>query len=87
MSVNSNYIIGDAREIIQIFEDRNFSTPDVIISSPPYFDVLNYNDNELQIGFGQTDYQEYLDDVCQVFQNCYDLSSKKSSFWMIVDTF
>jgi len=87
MSVNSNYIIGDSRNIEQIFENNKLSRPSVIVSSPPYFDVLNYNDNSLQIGFGQSNYREYLNDVCKVFQNCYELSSEKASFWLIVDTF
>ncbi|MDF2432497.1 MAG: hypothetical protein JWP44_2128 [Mucilaginibacter sp.] len=87
MSVNSNYIIGDSRNIKQIFEKNKLAGPSVIVSSPPYFDVLNYNDNSLQIGFGQNNYKEYLNDVCKVFQDCFELSSDKASFWLIVDTF
>lgn len=87
MSVNSNYIIGDSRSLKTIFEENDLSNPDVIISSPPYFDVLNYNNNSAQIGYGQKIYEEYLDDVCTVFQDCYDLCSDNGSFWLIVDTF
>jgi DNA modification methylase len=87
MSVNSNYLIGDSRNIKEIFDEIKLPKPNVIVSSPPYFDVLNYNDNSLQIGFGQSDYKEYLNDVCKVFQSCYELSSEKASFWLIVDTF
>jgi len=87
MSVNSIYINGDSRNIKQIFAESKLSRPDVIVSSPPYFDVLNYNNNSSQIGYGQTNYSEYLNDVCTVFQDCYDLSTKEASFWLIVDTF
>lgn len=87
MSVNSNYIIGDSRNIKQIFEDNKLSKPNVIVSSPPYFDVLNYNNNSSQIGYGQNNYAEYLNDVCKVFQDCYDLSTPNASFWLVVDTF
>ncbi|HTE02389.1 MAG TPA: site-specific DNA-methyltransferase [Mucilaginibacter sp.] len=87
MSVNSNYIVGDSRSIKKIFEENKIAKPNVIISSPPYFDVLNYNNNSSQIGYGQNDYDDYLQDVCKVFQDCYDLSENNSSFWLIVDTF
>lgn len=87
MSENSKYIIGDSRNIKQIFEENKIQKPNVIISSPPYFDVLNYNNNQQQIGYGQKNYNEYLDDVCKIFQDCFNLASKKASFWLIVDTF
>jgi DNA modification methylase len=87
MSVNSNYIVGDSRSIKNIFSNNKLSKPNVVISSPPYFDVLNYNNNQQQIGYGQSDYKEYLNDVCRVFQDCYELSENNSTFWLIVDTF
>lgn len=87
MSSNSNYIIGDSRKLKEIFDNYNIPKPNVIISSPPYFDILNYNNNENQIGFGQDNYEDYLNDVCDIFQNCYDLSETNSSFWLVIDTF
>jgi DNA modification methylase len=83
----NNYIVGNARNILDIFNSNNLPSPDLIISSPPYYDVLNYENNKEQIGYGQNSYEEYLNDVVNVFQNCYNLSKENASFWLIVDTF
>lgn len=80
-----HYIIGDSRKIDRIFKAENIGQPDLIITSPPYFNVKNYGDSDGQIGFGQT-YEEYLRDLRDVFQKCYELSSPHASFWMITDT-
>jgi DNA modification methylase len=80
-----NYIIGDARDIEKIFKERKIGTPDLIITSPPYFDVKNYEGSENQIGFGQN-YKDYLKDIIDIFQKCYECSSQYATFWMITDT-
>lgn len=85
--IESKYIVGNSKEIKHIFKKFGISKPNLIISSPPYFDVLNYEDNKKQIGFGQGSYEEYLSDVVSVFQNCYCLSHKDATFWLIIDTF
>ena len=38
----NNYIIGDSRNIEKIFEKHKIEKPQLIITSPPYFDVKNY---------------------------------------------
>jgi DNA modification methylase len=81
-----NYIAGNAKKIKQLFKKRKFSKPQLIITSPPYFDVLNYENNGNQIGHGQT-YDGYLLDIINVFQDCYELSTSNATFWLIVDTF
>jgi len=80
-----NYIIEDSRNIEKIFRKYNIEKPDLIITSPPYFDVKNYEGTKKQIGFGQ-DYGEYLKDIVTIFQKCYEASSPNATFWMIADT-
>jgi len=80
-----DYIIGDSRDIESIFRKKKLENPDLIITSPPYFDVKNYENNKGQIGFGQ-DYDAYLNDIIYIFQKCYELSSSHATFWMIMDT-
>lgn len=79
------YIAADARNIEKIFKEQKIGNPDLVITSPPYFDVKNYEGSKRQIGFGQ-DYKEYLKDVTDIFQKCYNLSSPHATFWMIIDT-
>ena len=80
-----NYIIGDSRSIENIFEKYKIMKPEIVITSPPYFDVKNYEGTKKQIGFGQ-EYEDYLKDVVTIFQKCYELSSPNATFWMISDT-
>jgi DNA modification methylase len=81
------YIIGNAQNVRRIIEREKVPAPQLIITSPPYFNLLNYNDNPDQIGFVQNSYEEYLEIVCKVFQDCYDISASDATFWLIVDTF
>ncbi|HUV02019.1 MAG TPA: site-specific DNA-methyltransferase [Desulfobacteria bacterium] len=80
-----DYIIGDSRDIEGIFRKHKIIKPDLIVTSPPYFDVKNYENNDGQIGFGQ-DYDAYLNDIIKIFQKCYELSSSHATFWMVMDT-
>lgn len=83
----SNYIVDDSRKLKEIFSNRKLEKPSLIISSPPYFDLLNYENNKKQIGFGEKDYQKYLEEVANIFQDCYSLSKRNASFWLIVNSF
>jgi len=80
-----SYIIGDSRNIEKIFKKHKIEKPQLIITSPPYFDVKDYEGAKNQIGFGQ-DYSEYLKDLVTIFQKCYEVSSPNATFWMIADT-
>ena len=80
-----DYFIGDSRNIKELYTEKKNEKPDLIITSPPYFDVKNYEGKKGQIGFGQN-YNNYLNDVINVFQECYDISSENATFWMICDT-
>lgn len=55
--------IGDCRKILKLLPDERFQ---LMITSPPYWDVRNYN-SPLQIGFGQT-LNEYLDELMKVWK-------------------
>lgn len=87
MSGILKYYIGNSRNLERIFQNRKIPSPTLIISSPPYFDLLDYHGIKGQIGFGQNEYDGYLTDVANVFQNCYDFAEDNASFWLIIDTF
>lgn len=82
-----DYIVGDSKNLKTIFEVQELPCPQLIISSPPYFDVLNYEDNDNQIGHRSLDYDSYIQEVTTVYNDCYDLSSEDASLWIIIDTF
>lgn len=58
---------------------------DLTITSPPYFDVKNYEQRN-QIGYGQS-YDEYLDDLSNIFKEIYIKTRESGSLWIIIDTF
>jgi DNA modification methylase len=78
----------DAREIGGTF-DRTVGTGIEIttsITSPPYFDLIDYGQQAHQIGHGQP-YEAYLQDCRHVFQQLFDRTSSDGSLWIIADTF
>jgi DNA modification methylase len=81
------YLVDNSKNLKEIFTNLKIPAPSLIISSPPYFDILNYEDNKDQIGYGQNIYQDYLNDIVSIFQNCYEISSENSTFWLIIDTY
>lgn len=55
------------------------------ITSPPYFDMKDYGvDN--QVGHGQK-YDDYLQDIQNIFKQVYDHTREDGTLWIIVDTF
>jgi len=72
----------DARNIAKVVGK---TTVNVTITSPPYFDLKDYGEED-QIGFGQS-YEEYLDDLRAVFSEVYSITEDDGSLWVIIDTF
>ena len=73
----------DSRNILEIIRSsvRIKST----ITSPPYFDMKDYG-SENQVGFGQT-YQDYLDDLKDIFNKIYQITENDGSLWIVIDSF
>jgi len=76
-----DYHIWDARKIGEKIKKKMV---DVVITSPPYWNLKNY-DVDNQIGFGQK-YDEYLADLQNVFRECSNVVKDTGSLWIIVDT-
>ena len=79
------YIIGDSREIEKVFAKKKFKKVDLILTSPPYFNILNYENLENQIGYNQS-YEEFLETITDIFQQCYCISNNNATLWIVVDT-
>lgn len=79
------YLIEDSRKIIESFLENKFEKVDLILTSPPYFNVKNYENAERQIGYKQS-YDEYLNDIALVLQNCYSISKDHATLWLVMDT-
>ena len=79
------YLIEDSRNIGAAFLKNKFEKVDLILTSPPYFDIKNYENAERQIGYKQS-YDEYLNDIALVLQNCYSISKDHATLWLVMDT-
>ena len=77
-----NYHIYDTRNIKSIIKEK---IVDVIITSPPYWNLKNYN-VEGQIGYGQK-YEDYLKDLGNIFNYFSKIVKDTGSLWIIIDTF
>lgn len=60
---------------------------DVTITSPPYGDIKDYGyDPDRQIGFGSS-YNDYLEDLREIFSEVYDVTKPDGTLWLVVNTF
>lgn len=78
----------DAREIGKVLDKALGPTDQKVmatVTSPPYFNLLNYGDTANQIGYGQR-YDEYLDDCKQVFSQIHNRTDDAGSLWIVADT-
>lgn len=58
---------------------------DLIVTSPPYWDMKEYGEVEEQTGFGQ-EYQAYLSDIRKIFEGVHHIAKDSATMFVIVDT-
>jgi DNA modification methylase len=78
----------DARELKSRLEtefDDTSGLVDTIITSPPYADLVDYGDHEEQVG--KQSYEDFLDDLRSIYNQCYDIASEDCTLWIVTDTF
>lgn len=79
------YEIMDARYTEQYFKKRKTLSPKLIITSPPYHNLKNYDNKKNQLGYQQT-YDNYITDVVNVLNQCFNVAAENSTLWLVVDT-
>ncbi|MCX6830181.1 MAG: site-specific DNA-methyltransferase [candidate division Zixibacteria bacterium] len=79
------YIIGDARNLEKNFTNAATGKCQMIITSPPYYDIKNYGGGKRQIGQHQS-YEEFLVELADIFQQCYYVSRPNATLWIVADT-
>lgn len=68
---------GDARKMQ--FNDNFF---DLIVTSPPYFDIVHYSDDKEQLG-NINSYSEFIVEITKVFRECYRVL-KPGKFFCVI---
>lgn len=58
---------------------------DLIVTSPPYWDMKEYGDVKEQTGFGQ-EYESYLADIRKIFEGVHHIAKDSATLFVIVDT-
>lgn len=76
-----DYHIFDSRQLKAKVKDQIINAT---ITSPPYWKLKNYNSKN-QIGFGQI-YDEYLNDMTEIFKDVYNITKNNGSLWIVIDT-
>ena len=74
----------DARLLTDILSPTD-PRVDVIITSPPYWDLKDYGTSN-QIGYGQAE-DEYLADVQKILEGCLLVTKQTGSLWLVADTY
>ncbi|MEJ9302008.1 site-specific DNA-methyltransferase [Priestia megaterium] len=84
MTLLNQYMNGNSKDLSTYF---NGVEPfiDLIITSPPYWDMKDYGGIEEQIGFKQN-YENYLNDIKTIFKAIYKLSKHTATLYVNVDT-
>lgn len=84
--------IGDSRELKSILsagfsdEELDGNLVDTTITSPPYADKKNYEaDENTQVGWEQP-YDEYLEDLRDIYRQTYEITKDTGTMWVVVNT-
>ncbi|KAF6579435.1 MULTISPECIES: DNA-methyltransferase [Paenibacillus] len=80
----NSYVTASSVNIHELFPGAE-PFVDLIITSPPYWNMKKYGDVEEQTGYKQS-YNEYLSDIKRTFQGVYDVSKDSATLFVIVDT-
>ncbi|MEW5924979.1 MAG: site-specific DNA-methyltransferase [Candidatus Zixiibacteriota bacterium] len=79
------YIIYDSRELGKLYKIKGLGKCDLIITSPPYYDLKNYANKKRELGHHQS-YDEFINEIQGILSQCYGLSKKNATLWLIIDT-
>jgi len=66
--------IGDSRRMAEVPD----GSIDFFITSPPYWNLKKYGNGDGREEIGQSDYEDYLDDLCSVWSECYRCASENA---------
>jgi site-specific DNA-methyltransferase (adenine-specific) len=76
--VNINILQGDCIETLQKLDDKSINT---CITSPPYWGLRNYNDEEKQLGMEDTP-EEFVDNLVKVFREVKRVLRDDGTVWL-----
>ena len=76
-------LFGDCRETLPAFIDK----ARCCVTSPPYYGLRNYGDEDKQIGQEDTP-EEYIENLVSVFRSVRDTLTHDGTLWLnIADTY
>ena len=78
MSLSTTVLIGDAEETLRTLPEASV---DCCITSPPYFNLRNYNDLPNQIGLEKT-VDAYVDQIVSVFRETRRVLKPEATLWI-----
>ena len=70
-------LFGDCRETLKEFDE----TPRMCITSPPYYGLRNYGDEEDQIGIEQSP-EDYVNELVKVFREVRNILAEDGTLWV-----
>ena len=76
--MNINILQGDCIETLQKLNDKSINT---CITSPPYWGLRNYNDEEKQLGMEDTP-EEFVDNLVKVFREVKRVLRDDGNVWL-----
>jgi DNA modification methylase len=80
----NKYLTCNSTEFLEYIPESTKPFIDLIVTSPPYWDMKQYGEVE-QTGFKQS-YDDYLNDIEQTFSNIFKLSKDTATLYVNSDT-
>lgn len=78
-------VLEDARNL-EKFLPVDKPIVDLIVTSPPYWDMKEYGKVPNQIGYGQSK-EAFFNDLSLILASCFRITKDSGSLWLIADTF
>ena len=75
--MKNTILFGDCRDTLTQFDEK----ARCCVTSPPYYGLRNYGDEENQIGHEQTP-EEYVDEMVKVFRLVRDCLTDDGTVWL-----
>ena len=71
-------LYGDCRETLKQFDEK----ARMCVTSPPYYGLRNYGNEDNQIGLEQTP-EEYIKQLVEVFRSVRDVLTDDGTLWVL----
>jgi DNA modification methylase len=72
-------LVGNSKHLVNLIEDDSINA---IITSPPYYGIINYTNNTAEIGAPNSGKRQYVEDLVSLFANLKPKLKEDGTLWV-----